>query len=642
MKYIGNKRNLLDDIEKFTRKHVPCDDLNNGTFLDLFAGSNSVANHFKQFMPVTTNDAMYFSYVLARGTTNLNMPPDFSRLNDRINQKEVLDYLNNIPLSQLTAGFIADNYTLHGSERNYLSAENGLRVDTVRTTIEDWYQKQLISEDAYYYLLASLLDAISRVSNISGSFNSFLYNPDPRTLRTLQLQHPIILDNHATNTAYHRDANELVSEVKATVCYIDPPYAKQQYTASYHLLETVSLYDKPKIKGKTGIREYDDSDKSKYSSTVFAYEALSELIRDCQSPHVLISYTSRGIINPASIKRILLRYCDPKSIAVRKFNYHTYKGAATKSSEKHYEYLYYARKVTVDATDTYSAAVRPLPTYRQHTSPALPVSAIINHPEDQLKLLDEIVPLLPNDINEFVDVFSGGMSVALNVNAGKVYVNDIKKPLVEMFEFIATSNLDELLYAMAERIKKYALSRVNKKGYLKLRDYYNKNPNPMDLYLLIAHAYQTHYRFNSKQVFNAHFGHARAFFSDRDRINLIHYHRTVNHKPFVFSSMHFKALLYNTLVSSKALYYCHPPSLLLSQPTLESDRGFPVWKELDQNTLYAELDHLNDRGARFLLIGLTHHQDAQDALLIDWSSKYSQTPLKGTDGHSTMVAVYNY
>lgn len=41
----------------------------------------------------------------------------------------------------------------------------------------------------------------------------------------------------------------------------------------------------------------------------------------------------------------------------------------------------------------------------------------LNYTGGKHKLLNQIVPLFPNKINNFVDLFCGGANVAINVNA---------------------------------------------------------------------------------------------------------------------------------------------------------------------------------------------------------------------------------
>lgn len=644
MRYIGNKRNLIDDIESFIHKHVTDTSLQDGVFLDLFAGVNSVAMHFKRFMPVITNDSMYFSYVLSRGMVTVNTPPDFSTLNTNIAGLDVLDYLNKMPIYDLIEGFIAKNYTLLNSDREYLSTENGKRVDTIRHCIELWYDHKLINEDGYYYLLACLVRAISKVSNTRGSYAAFLKDTDARSLQPLTLTHPMLLDNHRINKAYCCDAIELLSTVHADICYIDPPYSKQQYSSNYHLLETVCMNDTPLIKGKTGVRQYADIQKSKFCSTVYATQTLYKLIEACQSPHIIISYTSRGIITSNEIRQALAQFCDPQSVVMHEFDYHTYKGSKTKSSEKHCEYLFYAHKPDVVVPETNNQTKPVLidkPLYNIHQSGTGVVPSPINYQDNQYQYLDQILAIIPGDLDEFVDVFSGGMSVALNVDATNIYINDIKKPIVDMLEYLAATSVDDLMVAIENGISKYNLSRINTEGFLRLRADYNKNPSPLALYLLICHSYNNKFRFNSKGTYNAYFGRNRSFFSKRLKRELISYSQAATTKSLVFSSNDYKTLLNSALPTSTALYYCHPPSMLLHKDFVDLEASFPLWSEESQKALYRSLDKLNKQGVRFLLIGVVSHNGAIDDLLVKWAAQYDQLSIDG-DAHTKRIAIMNY
>lgn len=649
MRYIGNKRNLIDDIEIFVRQNVTDGSLENGTFLDLFGGANSVALHFKRYMPVITNDIMNFSYVLSRGMAVINILPDFNTLNANIAALDVLDYLNNLPLNNLSNGFITNNYTPYNSERHYLSIENGQRVDTIRKTIEDWYQESLIDEDGYYYLLASLVCAISKVSNTKGSFASFLKEPDARSLLKLTLTHPILIDNHVENRAYCLDAIELLSKINADVCYIDPPYTQQQYGANYHLLETVCINDTPLIKGKTGVRQYKDSQKSKFSSKVYATQALYRLIEACQSPHIVISYTSRGIITAQEIKQALAQFCDPKSIVFHEFSYHTHKGASTKSGKKHCEYLFYAYKPGNSNRSTASVALtgRESSTkpalYDLHLSSGQHISSPINYPDSQQDYLSEILALMPEKMDSFIDLFSGDMSVSLNVKAGKVYANNANKPVMDMLEYLASTRLDELMVQIQDIIDSYGLSRINAKGFNKLRDDYNSSPSAISLYMLITHSYNSQFRFNAKGSYNACFGRNRACFSDRVKRDLVSFSRSMAGKNIAFSSYDYKSAILNlgTAGDLNAFYYCCSPSILSSKKLGVLDAGGLKWSELAQRTLYETLNGLHEKGIRFMLTGLTHYNGNFDELLIEWAANYRHLVISNNE-EMTRIAVMNY
>ena len=76
MRYIGSKKLLLPEIKKMVDKHT---DGSEEVFLDLFAGTNVVANYFKQFYTVYSNDMLFFSYVNAKATIENNSKPSFSQ-----------------------------------------------------------------------------------------------------------------------------------------------------------------------------------------------------------------------------------------------------------------------------------------------------------------------------------------------------------------------------------------------------------------------------------------------------------------------------------------------------------------------------------------------------------------------------------
>lgn len=648
MRYIGNKRNLIDDIEGFIKHNITDGSLEHGTFLDLFGGANSVSTHFKTFMPVITNDIMYFSYVLSRGMVVINSLPDFNTLAANIAALDVLDYLNNLPTDNLVSGFIANNYTLFDSEREYLSIENGQRVDTIRTIIESWYQESLIDSDGYYYLLACLICAISKVSNTNGSFASFLKEADARSTLKLTLTHPVLINNHVENKAYCLDAMELLSSLQADICYIDPPYTQQQYSSNYHLLETVCMNDTPLIKGKTGVRQYKDSQKSKFSSKVYATQELYRLIEACQSPHIVISYTSRGIITAKDIKQALAQFCDPKSIVFHEFSYHTHKGNGTKNGKKHCEYLFYANKPEFSRNfpcpyDLDDKPTSKLASYDLYIDPNQHVLSPINYPNNQQDYLSDVLALMPKNIGGFVDLFAGGMSVSLNVVAPIIYANDVNKPVVDMLEYIASTDLNELMVQIQNLIDRYDLSRVNAKGFRLLRDNYNKSPSAIGLYMLITHSYNSQFRFNTKGEYNACFGLDRASFSDRVKRDLISYSRSMAGKNVVFSSLDYESavLELQNIGNSGTFYYCHPPSYLSSKKIGVLEAGASKWSERKQKRLYEALDVLHDNGVRFMLVGLTHCNTEYDDLLIKWASSYKQVVLS-ENKELTRIAVMNY
>ena len=54
------------------------------------------------------------------------------------------------------------------------------------------------------------------------------------------------------------------------------------------------------------------------------------------------------------------------------------------------------------------------------------IKSPLNYTGGKFKLLPQILPLLPDDIGTFVDLFCGGGNVGVNIRAEKIICNDIE------------------------------------------------------------------------------------------------------------------------------------------------------------------------------------------------------------------------
>jgi DNA adenine methylase len=62
------------------------------------------------------------------------------------------------------------------------------------------------------------------------------------------------------------------------------------------------------------------------------------------------------------------------------------------------------------------------------------IKSPLNYIGGKHKILPQIIPLFPKDINCFVDLFAGGANVGLNISAKKVVLNDNLVHLVDLTE----------------------------------------------------------------------------------------------------------------------------------------------------------------------------------------------------------------
>jgi adenine-specific DNA-methyltransferase len=119
-----------------------------------------------------------------------------------------------------------------------------------------------------------------------------------------------IIQSNNKNKAFKEDANELIKNIKPDILYLDPPYNARQYASNYFILELIAegwFEKKPKIYGKTGMREYEHQ-KSKYSSKSNALNALEDLVLSAsKSKYILLSYNNEGVISQSRIQKTLER-----------------------------------------------------------------------------------------------------------------------------------------------------------------------------------------------------------------------------------------------------------------------------------------------------------------------------------------------
>lgn len=80
------------------------------------------------------------------------------------------------------------------------------------------------------------------------------------------------------------------------------------------------------------------------------------------------------------------------------------------------------------------------------------------------KLIPQISKRLPNNIDVFYDVFSGGANVAINMNAQIIKCVDINPYLIELMNYIKNMEYNELLERIEEKLDYYELSNSFKQA----------------------------------------------------------------------------------------------------------------------------------------------------------------------------------
>jgi adenine-specific DNA-methyltransferase len=296
VKYIGNKTRLLE----FLQASIPSlQDRTHPVFADLFSGTGSVGSHFKKLgFRVLSNDIMTYSYAQQVARVEINEVPLFSsffgtpKSGDGLT--EILKYLNSLPPE---AGWFTESYSPYGeSKRQYFSEENAMKVDAIRGEIDCLRANGLITSQEFWYLLAVLIDAADFVANMSGTYGAYLKIWRGHALKTIDLKPIQVFDNGLQNKAYQQDANGLVRKISGDVLYLDPPYNQRQYASNFHVLESLAVWDKPGLRGVTGLRDYENQ-KSLFSIKSQALASLMDLYSNADFKYIALSYNNEGLIS---------------------------------------------------------------------------------------------------------------------------------------------------------------------------------------------------------------------------------------------------------------------------------------------------------------------------------------------------------
>lgn len=263
------------------------------------------------------------------------------------------------------------------------------------------------------------------------------------------------------------------------------------------------------------------------------------------------------------------------------------------------------------------------------------IKSPLNYVGGKYKLLSQILPLFPNDIHTFVDLFGGGFNVGVNVEAEHIVYNDICSQVVDLLKNFYENEYENIHEKIIETIVQYELSRsdingyeiygcnsnnglsgYNKWKYINLRKDYNAQPDWIKFYTLVSYSFSNQIRFNSKSQFNMPCGKRDYNLSLQGKLKL--FVQELHKKKIQFYNIDFGK--YNFKIDD--FVYCDPP-YFNSVATYNEQCG---WNEEHENLLLNILDELNKKGIRF---ALSNNLKYDNQLLDKWKNKYNVYYLSG-------------
>ena len=320
-RYIGGKSLLLNAISEAIPNHIK-----RGTFCDIFAGTGVVAaSALDSFNTVVMNDLLYSNEAIYRGFFGKG---NFSQTK--------LDSFKNEMISK-TSKRMQANYFSKNFSGKYFSERSAKAIGYIREAIDE--NSYEFNRREQFILISSLLYSADRIANTVGHYEA--YRKGITIDKELDFRLIAALKNESAEI-YRRDANVLARQIKSDVTYIDPPYNSRQYSRFYHVLETLTKWDKPKLEGVA--LKPPTENMSDYCKNT-AGRAFTDLIENLDTSLIIVSYnntynskssSSKNKISLEEIKSVLKSRGKTRTKKIP----HKHFSAGNTDFDNHLEYLF--------------------------------------------------------------------------------------------------------------------------------------------------------------------------------------------------------------------------------------------------------------------------------------------------------------
>ncbi|MBU5676813.1 Dam family site-specific DNA-(adenine-N6)-methyltransferase [Alkaliphilus sp. MSJ-5] len=269
------------------------------------------------------------------------------------------------------------------------------------------------------------------------------------------------------------------------------------------------------------------------------------------------------------------------------------------------------------------------------------IKSPLNYTGGKYKLLKQLLPIFPDDIDLFIDLFSGGSDIGVNASSNYVISIDCQKQLIRLFNTFKEIDKDYVFDTINKIINKYelsnsdlygyeyyncesssGLSKYNKDKFLKLRHDYNNryvDNNYFDIhfYAIIIYAFNNQIRFNKKGECNIPVG--KRDFNENLQKKLSIFIDRIKEKDITFCLNDFYKFDYDNYCNDNTFIYADPPYLITTATYNEQDG----WNEKKERSLLQLLDYINEKKIKFALSNVLEHKGRSNDILIEWSKKYN-------------------
>lgn len=266
----------------------------------------------------------------------------------------------------------------------------------------------------------------------------------------------------------------------------------------------------------------------------------------------------------------------------------------------------------------------------------------------------------PDNINGFVDVFSGSCIVSLNTKAKSYWINDIDDFLNKLYSMFLSHSSEQIISYVDSFIERFNLPRERtkrnefrdkdkieeyKKCYIKARNFANETKDIKALYALSFFSFSQQFRFNNKGVFNMPFGND--CFTEQNKENIRVFCDFLRDNEIYINKNDYKDIL-NEEWTKDDFIYLDPPYSITTAVYNESSRPNGGWSAKDDEEMCLLLDDLTDKGVKWGMSNALSAKGKNNDFLKEWAKKYNVHNFNGFSysscgkGNSNTEEVYIY
>ena len=266
------------------------------------------------------------------------------------------------------------------------------------------------------------------------------------------------------------------------------------------------------------------------------------------------------------------------------------------------------------------------------------IQSPLNYTGGKFKLLPQILPLFPKEIDRFFDFFCGRDEHLIYLyqtfqNLEKEAVFDWIYDIIAEYGLSLVSHNGYEFYSCNSGV---GLGDYNRKAFNRLREDFN-NCTVVDyryyvmMYVIIVYAFNNQIRFNSAGEFNLPVG--KRDFNSRMHAKLDAFIDRIHTSNCKFICSDFRQIDVN-IFNENDFVYADPPYLITCAAYNENDG----WTEHDECDLLKFLDSIHASGIRFALSNVLSSKGKRNNILTDWlnsnANRYTVIHLKHSYANS--------